>query len=257
MELTNYQNKDGIAYLSIARPEKKNALNFQVVDELKKHLRRAENDESVRAIILKGEGDAFCAGADLEYLAYLQGLNYDDNLKDSQHLAELFNIIYHFTKPVIAQVHGAAMAGGCGLAAVCDYTFATPDTKFGFTEVRIGFVPAIVSIFLIKKCGEGKAREMLLFGETFEGHQAKEYGLVNKLAESDDLGKTVLAFAQKIVKNNSGNSMAETKQLIAEVADTDIKEALDIAAVTNARVRASADCKKGISAFLAKEKISW
>ena len=152
-----YDIANRVATITLNRPEKRNALNAELVRELSEALSRAESDESVRAIILKATGNTFCSGADLEQLKAMQTNSFEENVADSNRLKELFKKIYTLKKIVIAQVEGFALAGGCGLATVCDFTFCTPESKFGYTEARIGFVPAIVMVFLIRKLGEKKA----------------------------------------------------------------------------------------------------
>ncbi len=150
MEYVNYHYKDRIAYITLNRPNKRNALNFEVVTQLKNHFNKAEEDNNVKVVVLKAEGDVFCAGADLEYLQQLQKNTYEENLKDSTNLMELYRTIYSLKKVVIAQVNGHAIAGGAGLVSVCDFAFSVPDANFGYTEVKIGFIPAIVMVFLLR-----------------------------------------------------------------------------------------------------------
>jgi methylglutaconyl-CoA hydratase len=157
MSLVLYSVANQTAYLTLNRPEKRNALSPEIITELKNAFDKAEQDASVKVVVLKANGESFCAGADLNYLQQLQNFSYEENLADSQHLKELFLKIYTLKKVVIAQVQGHALAGGCGLATVCDFTFAVPEAKFGYTEVRIGFIPALVAVFLIRKIGEQKA----------------------------------------------------------------------------------------------------
>jgi len=156
MRLVKYTVEDRVGYISLNRPEKRNALSYEMVTELKQAFNNAEEDESCKVIILQAEGKVFCAGADLAYLQQLQNNTYEENLEDSTHLMELFKQIYTSSKIVIAKVHGHAIAGGCGLATVCDFSFTVPEAKFGYTEVKIGFIPAIVKVFLLRKIGEGK-----------------------------------------------------------------------------------------------------
>ena len=151
MKYVKYSVLDRIAFITLDRAEKRNALSYDLVTELKSAFADAENDDAVKVIVLKANGEAFSAGADLEYLQQLQSFSYEQNFNDSNHLKELFLQIYSLKKVVIAQIQGHAIAGGCGLAAVCDFSFATPESKFGYTEVKIGFIPAIVMVFLIRK----------------------------------------------------------------------------------------------------------
>lgn len=257
MQFVTYQLKNRIAYISLNRPDKRNALNFQVVSELKQAFWNADNDSHCKVIVLKAEGVAFCAGADLEYLQQLQKNTYDENLADSSHLKELFEQIYTLSKVVIAQIQGHAIAGGSGLATVCDFSFAVPEALFGYTEVKIGFIPAIVKVFLLRKIGEGKAKELLLSGNLISAEEAQKMGLINKVVVSEILDNTVFEFAEKLCNENSGQSMQLTKQMIAKVQELPLKDALQYAAEMNATARGSKDCKAGISAFLNKEKLSW
>ncbi len=158
---------------------------------------------------------------------------------------------------VIAQVQGHALAGGCGLATVCDFVYAVPEAKFGYTEVKIGFVPAIVMIFLIRKIGEQKAKQLLLSGELISRDKAVNFGLVNQIVAREDLENTVEEFAGRLIKNNSTQSMELTKQMVAEIQSLSLEKSLDYAAMMNAKARGSEDCKKGIQAFLDKEDLSW
>ncbi len=257
MDLVLYEVKDRIGYITLNRPEKRNALSFELVAGLKETLTNAESDPMVKVIVLRANGDAFCAGADLAYLQQLQHFSFEENLTDSNHLKELFLKIYQSKKVVIAQVQGHALAGGCGLATVCDFVFAVPEAKFGYTEVKIGFIPAIVLVFLIRKIGEQKAKHLLLSGELAQGNDAVGFGLVNFLVSKDQLESKTAEFAQRLIKNNSGHSMAMTKQMIDRVQSQSLDEALSYATKMNAEMRASDDCKKGIASFLNKENLSW
>ncbi len=257
MKLVDYSVKDRIGFITLNRPEKRNALSFELVEELKEAFADAEGDQSVKVIVLKANGEAFCAGADLGSLQRLQNFSKEENLTDSRHLKELFNNIYSLNKVVIAQVQGHALAGGCGLATVCDFIFAVPEAKFGYTEVKIGFIPAIVMIFLIRKIGEQKSKHLLLSGELVSGAGAVNFGLVNKIINKENLDVEVIDFANKLIKNNSGQSMALTKKMISEVQSMKLEDALEYAAEMNAEARTSSDCKKGIQAFLNKENLTW
>lgn len=257
MSLVLYSKKDRIGYITLNRPEKRNALSHELVTELKTALAQAEADDEVKVVVMKANGEAFCAGADLAYLQQLQHFSFEENKADSHHLKELFLQIYQLRKVVIAQVQGHALAGGCGLATVCDFVFAVPEAKFGYTEVRIGFIPAMVLVFLIRKIGEQKARQLLLTGELLNGIAAKEMGLVSTIASKEELEKTVYDFAQKLITSNSGRSMQITKQMIGEVQSMTLQEALNYAATMNAHARATDDCKNGIAAFLEKREWKW
>jgi len=255
--LVQYEVKDRVGYITLNRPEKRNALSYEMVSEIKLAFMNAEADKECKVIVIKGSGEAFCAGADLAYLQKLQTNTFDENLADSRHLMELFQFIYHSKKVVISQINGPALAGGCGLASVCDFSFATPESTFGYTEVKIGFVPAIVMVFLVRKVAEKNAREMLLTGDVFKADKALQYGLINYIIEPEELDDVVFKFAQKLCKQTSMQSVELIKEMLANVQSMDVNEALEYAAQTNAKARATDDCKRGIAAFLNKEKLSW
>lgn len=257
MSLVLYSVADQTAFITLNRPEKRNALSPELVTELKAAFNKAEEDPAVKVVVLKANGESFCAGADLGYLQQLQNFSFEENLADSNHLKELFLKIYTLNKVVIAQVQGHALAGGCGLAAVCDFTFAVPEAKFGYTEVRIGFIPALVSVFLIRKLGEQKARHLLLSGEIIKAEAALTYGLITEVTPATELENRVKEFTQNLIKQNSAQSMQLTKHLINEVQNRTLEEALSFAANQNAKARATEDCKKGIAAFLNKQDIKW
>ena len=256
MQFITYQTTNRVGYITLNRPEKRNALNYQVVAELKEAFIHAEKDENCKIIVLKANGAVFCAGADLEYLQQLQKNTFEENLEDSQHLMQLFQLIYLSSKVVIAQIHGHAIAGGCGLATVCDFSFSLPEAKFGYTEVKIGFIPAIVKVFLIRKIGEGKAKNLLLSGDLISAQTEEEMGLISKVI-SHNVEEYVTQFAERLCAENSAQSMAFTKQMIAKVQDSSLEEGLNFAAEMNAKARNSTDCKAGIGAFLKKEIINW
>ena len=251
------KKEDRIFEITLNRPEKRNALSGELVIELKSAFVAAEADTATKVILLKATGDVFSAGADLDYLKQLQNNSYYENFADSSSLAELFHIIYKNKKVVIAQVEGHAIAGGCGLATVADFTFATPAVNMGYTEVKIGFIPAIVSIFLIRKIGEQKAKDLLLTGRLITSEYAERIGLINEVVEKEEIGDFVQKFAHRLINETSENSLALTKEMIAKVQEISIAEVLHYGAEMNARCRAEESCKRGINAFLNKEKIMW
>lgn len=257
MSLVTYRVQNRVAHITLNRPEKRNALNHNMVTALKEAFDHAAADADAKVIVLSANGEAFCAGADLEYLQQLQKFSFEENVQDSMHLKELFLKIYTHPKVIIAQVQGQAIAGGCGLATVCDFVVAVPMARFGYTEVRIGFIPAIVTVFLLRKLGEAKAKEMLLSGELFSAKQVLQMGLINHVSQPETIEQHVLQLAHKLIETNSAESMKLTKQLIATVPTMPIEAALTYAAEMNAHARSTQDCKKGIAAFLNKEKLSW
>lgn len=257
MEYIQYHLDDRVGYITMNRPEKRNALNYEVVRQLQQAFEVAENDDACKVIVLRGRGEVFCAGADLQYLQGLSANTFSDNLLDSTHLMQLFRQIYTLKKVVIGQVHGHAIAGGCGLAAICDITFAVPEARFGYTEVKVGFVPAIVSVFLLRKIGEACAKQLLLTGDLISAAKARELGLINFVVEADELEAAVNDFAQRLCRENSGQSMELTKEILYRVQELPLQESLRYAAEMNAHARGTSDYRRGISAFLNKEKIVW
>jgi methylglutaconyl-CoA hydratase len=255
--MVSYNCRERIGLVTLNRPEKRNALNPEMVRGIKNAFGQALSDRDCKVIVLQAEGEAFCAGADLQYIQSLQSNTFEENLEDSNNLKELFQLIYHSPKATISSVQGHALAGGCGLATVCDFSFSVPEAKFGYTEVRIGFIPAIVKVFLLRKIGEGKAKQLLLTGDIIQAQKALELGLINGLVPAEKLKQHVWEFAAKLCREASGQSVALTKEMIHAVQSMDIEAALDYAARKNAEARASDDCKKGIAAFLSKEKLSW
>lgn len=256
-ELVKYNIVNRVAYITINRPEKRNAFNPELVEALTDMFLKAGHDHEAKIIVLKANGTVFSAGADLGYLQSLESNSEQDNLEDTIALKELFYTIYTLPKLVIAQVEGHAIAGGCGLASVCDIIFSVPEAKFGYTEANIGFVPALVTCFLTRKIGEGRAKELLLTGILIDADKASFYGLINFISESSQINSEVSAYAEKLVTSVSGQSVALTKQLIHNSLNSSLEDSLDEAVKLNVRTRASADFKKGVSGFLEKGKLEW
>jgi methylglutaconyl-CoA hydratase len=253
-----YQIEQRIAYITLNRPEKRNALSPDLIESLTQTFLQAEQDSRVKVVVLKANGDVFCAGADLEYIQKMQHFSLEENLQDSNQLMALFQCIYKLKKVVIAQVHGHAIAGGCGLVTVCDFAFATDTANFGYSEVKIGFVPAMVLNFLVKKIGEAKTKEMLLTGQFISAEEAERWGLINKYFDNEQrLHEAVFQFAQKLCTNNSAASMQMIKELMADYQGKSLDENIEKASRMNAQARATDDCKKGIHAFLTKQKLEW
>ncbi len=257
MELIDYQVEQRVAHIILNRPHKRNAFNAQLVTELKTALEAAEADESVKVILLRANGKVFSAGADLGYLQEMMNYTEAQNIADSSALAQLFRYIYEHPKITVAQIEGHAIAGGCGLATVCDFSFIVPEAMMGYSEVKIGFIPAIVMVFLLRKIGEGAAKDLLLTGKLLNGIKAAEYGLVTKVVEAELIEETVSNFIQKLCVECSGDALALTKKMIAQVQSLSLEDGLEYAAAMNAKARNTKDCKAGINAFLNKEKIQW
>ena len=243
--------------LTLNRPDKRNALSAGLVGELKEALAEAAADDGVRVVVLTGAGKAFSAGADLAALEALQTASAEANLADSQHLAEVFAAIYRHPKPVVAKVNGHAIAGGCGLAAVCDLALVSTRAKLGFTETRIGFVPAIVSVFVLRKLGEAAARDLMLRGHLISAEEAAAVGLVTRAVAPDALDAEVDAVARELATETSATAVALTKGLLADVPGMGLDEALGHAVQLNALARGTDDCRAGIAAFLGKTDPPW
>jgi methylglutaconyl-CoA hydratase len=253
----DYRVHDRVAYITLNRPEKRNAFNAVLVKELAQSFAAAEKAGEVRVIVLRANGNAFCAGADLEYIQELSRFTFEENLEDSQSLMRLFTQMYKLKKPIIAQVQGPALAGGCGLATVCDIIVASENAVFGYPEARIGFVAALVMIFLVRRMGEGRARELLLTARTLSAHEAQTFGLINEVTAHENLDEKVQEYCTQLSREVSGSSIAITKEILAKVHGMELQNALDFAARMNAATRMTNDCKRGITAFLNKEKIEW
>lgn len=249
--MIKYFQVNGIGILTLNRPEKRNSLHPDLVKAMKAKLSEIKKDKNLAALIITGEGKSFCAGADLAYLNQLTEFTVIDNEKDSESLAELFLMIYNFPVPTIAAVNGAAIAGGCGLASVCDFIIADKEqAKFGYSEVKIGFIPAIVSIFLIKKLGEGKTKQLMLSGKILNAESAKDIGLANYIAENSlDEAKELAAKLSK----NSIQSMKMTKQMIHSISNFNVEEAVNHCVCLNTLSRSTEDFKNGLLNFLSKK----
>jgi methylglutaconyl-CoA hydratase len=249
-----YEAEPPITVLTLNRPEKRNALNPQLISELSEAFAIAGADNQCRVVLLQAEGKAFCAGMDLESLQTISSQSAEKNLEDSRQLAQLFRRIHTLPKPVIAVVAGAAVAGGCGLATVCDYTLATPEAKFGYTEVRIGFVAAIVGVFLTRQIGEKRARELLLSGRLIESAEALRLGLISEVIPAAQIPTRARHIAAELAAN-SPQGLATTKALLAgrEALDAELEHACRV----NAEARLSEDCREGVRAFLEKRPPRW
>ncbi len=246
---------EGVATITLNRPDKRNAISFQLVDELLAAMDQVEKS-SAQVVILTGAGKAFCAGMDLEELKSLLGKTHDENVKDSSRMAHLFRRLYDFPRPTIAAVNGAAIAGGTGLATMCDFTLAVPEAKFGYTEVRIGFVPAIVSSILVWQVGHKIARDLLLTGRVFDAAEAHRYGLVNEVVSPNRLMERARELAQQLLEN-SPSSVQATKKLINGFIAGQLNQQIAEAIEDNARIRTTADFREGIASFLEKRKPRW
>jgi len=245
----------GIAILTLNRPDKRNAISYQLIEDLLAALGEVAQSPAF-VLILTGAGQAFSSGMDLDNLRTLIGRTPEQNLEDSRTMVGLFRALYEFPKPTIAAVNGAAIAGGAGLALLCDFTLAVPEAKFGYTEVRIGFVPAIVSMFLIRQVGEKIARDLLLSGRLFDAEEARRLGLVKEIVPSGKLLDRARELASQLLEN-SPTSLCATKRLLTEAARAELDSQIEAAIRHNAAIRATADFREGITSFLEKRKPKW
>jgi len=248
--------EDGaVRTVTLNRPERRNAMTPEMQTELIAAMEEAAVS-NCRVVVLRGAGDAFCSGLDLAALQGMEHKNAAEYRNDTERIARLFRTLYELPKPTIAAVYGAAIAGGTGLATICDFTLAVTAAKFGYTEARIGFVPAIVSAFLALQIGDKRARDLLLTGRLFDAAEAHRLGLVNEVIAPDELDKRVRTLAQTLAEN-SPESLAGTKRLMAAQNKAWLDVAIAEAMVANARARETADFREGIAAFLEKRKPIW
>jgi methylglutaconyl-CoA hydratase len=245
----------GIATITLNRAEKRNAISFELIDDLLGALKEVETSDAI-VLILTGAGKAFSSGMDLENLKALMGRSPEQNLQDSETMVRLFRSLYEFPKVTIAAVNGAAIAGGTGLALLCDFTLAVPEAKFGYTEVRIGFVPAIVSTFLLRQVGEKHARDLLLTGRIIGAEEALRLGLINEILAPENLMMRARELAGALMENSPA-SLRATKQLLSDHARAELDVQIEAAVRENAAIRTTADFREGILAFLEKRKPLW
>jgi methylglutaconyl-CoA hydratase len=245
----------GVVTLTLNRPEKRNAISDQLMDELLRAFEEVASSPA-QVLILTGQGKAFCSGMDLENLQALIGRSAEQSLQDSELVARVFRSLYEFPRVTIAAVNGAAIAGGTGLALLCDFTLAVPEAKFGYTEVRIGFVPAIVSTFLLRQLGEKQARDLLLTGRLIDAEEAHHLGLVKEIVPAEKLMGRARELAAQLMQN-SPTSLLLTKRLLTEHARADLDRQIGAALRDNAAIRSTEDFREGITSFLEKRKPRW
>lgn len=256
MPLILASDRGAVRVLTLHRPEVRNALNEELRLELAAKLEQAAAAPGVRALVLTGSGSAFCAGLDLAELASMRERNTEQHREEARALSELFLRIYRLPKPVVAAVNGPAVAGGAGLVSVCDLVIAGERARIGYTEVRIGFVAALVSVFLVRQIGERSARELLLGGELIGAAEALALGLVNEVVPDERLLERALERAEALTAN-APTALALTKTLLAEVSGGELERALAAAAEINAAARSSADLHEGVQAFLDGRAPRW
>jgi len=247
-----YTSSDFLARITLNRPDKRNALNDELIAALKEALRRAHDDEQVKAVVISGAGSDFCSGADLAALQKISTASVAENLEDARSLMEVFTLIRSLRPPVIAAVKGRALAGGCGLASACDIVLAARSSRFGYPEVKIGFVPAMVMAILRRNVSEKRAFELLTLGAEIGSEEAYRMGLVNHLMDDEAFDDEVDAFVQQFMKTSS-SAVALTKRLLYQTDAMSFENALHCGVDTNVTARLSEDCKKAIAQFLNKD----
>jgi methylglutaconyl-CoA hydratase len=253
MGVLNISREEAVLVIELNRPEKRNSLNDELIAALKDALRAADNDESLRAIVIRGAGKDFCSGADLAAIQKIANVSYEENLEDARQLAELFELIRKVRVPVIAAVHGRALAGGCGLATACDLVISTRSARFGYPEVKIGFVPAMVAGILRRNLGEKRSFELLTQGFEFSAEEANAIGLVNGLFDDEGFEIAAIKYAARYA-TVSRSAVAMTKRLLYDIDADDMSTAIAKGVETNAKARMTDDCKAGIARFLDKTK---
>jgi methylglutaconyl-CoA hydratase len=248
-------SKNGVKTITMNRPEKRNALSPLLIEELTQALNEAAACDC-GVVILTGAGPAFCSGLDMEHLETITANTPEAHRRDSENLALVLRTLYDFPKPIIAAVNGPAIAGGMALATIPDFTLAVPEAKFGYTEVRLGFVPAIVATFLIRQVGERRTRELLLSGKILKAHEAMQLGLVTQIVEQSDLLASAHALAQTLLLN-SPQAMHAVKCLLSKHAKRRLDEEIEDAIKVNASQRSAEDFKEGVLAFKQRRRADW
>ena len=246
----------GVEYLTLNRPDARNAFNDGVITELTWWADSVAADRGVRAVVLAGAGPTFCAGADLEWMQRMAGFSLQENLDDASDLARMFLTLDRLPVPLIGRIQGAALGGGAGLTAICDIVVAADDAVFGFTEVRLGLIPAVIAPFVLGKIGRSAARELFLTGARFSAQRAKSLGLVHAVVAEPDLDSAVAGYVADVLAGAPG-AIGAAKRLIAECAKRSPTEAATLCSEAIAQRRASPEGQEGIRAFLEKRKPTW
>ncbi len=245
-----------MAHVALARPEVRNAFDAALIAELTRTFETLEADPSVRVVVLSGEGKTFCGGADVNWMRESLGLSHAENVEDARRLSRMLRAIDRLPKVVIGRIHGAALGGGAGLTAVCDIAIAERGTQFGFTETRLGILPAVISPFVLAKIGRSHARALALTAERFDAQRAYEIGLVHRVAAADELDAAVAdSVAQALAASPA--AVAATKALLHDVAQTLYDDTVDLTARAIAAARVSDEGQEGLRAFLERRPPSW
>lgn len=255
-EILRLSRENGIAFVTLARPDVRNAFNADLISQMRVTFDQLAEDASVRAVLLAGDGPIFCGGADVSWMRAALGLSYDENVADAEAMSDMFRAIDRCPKPVIARVHGAALGGGAGLLAVCDIAVASEETLFGFTEVKLGIIPAVISPFVLAKIGASHARALFLTGERFDATRAREIGLVHAVVPFADLDAAVGNILAE-VRTAGPNAVSAIKALVAEIRAASYDASRDVTAAAIARQRTSEEGQEGLRAFLERRRASF
>ena len=250
------ETRDGVTSVTLNRPQVHNAFDAQLIQELTDEANRLSKDNHTRVVVLRSEGKSFCAGADLNWMKSMADYSIEENIADSQILAGVFEAWDNLPKPVVGRIQGAALGGGTGLTAVCDIAVAAEPAVFGFTEVRLGLLPAVISPFVLAKIGVGAARELFLTGERFSAQIALKIGLVNRVVAPDALDSAVDACVEKLLKGGPA-AHGRIKQLLRDLAESNPGEVRKTTTRAIAEARASSEGVEGMEAFLSRRKPSW
>lgn len=250
------RREGAVEYVSLNRPDVRNAFNEELIAELTNWASTVHSDPDVRAVVLSGAGKSFCAGADIAWMAKTVEFSEDENMRDAAAASRMFVALNTLPVPLIGRVHGAALGGGVGLAAVCDIAVAEHETQFGFTEVKLGILPAVISPFVLEKIGRSAARELFLTGSRFSARRAQEIGLVHAVVSRTELDATVHKYVEECLTGGR-EAIAAAKALIAQVWDQPFEDAVPLTAAALARRRVSPEGQEGLRAFLEKRKPGW
>ncbi|MGR4065925.1 MAG: enoyl-CoA hydratase-related protein [Vulcanimicrobiaceae bacterium] len=256
MAAVNLSVERSVARVTLARPEVRNAFNAEVIGELREIFEQLAKHETVRAIVLAGEGNVFCGGADVNWMRDSLALSFDQNVGDAERMSSMFRAIDRCQHPVVARIQGAALGGGAGLAAVCDVAVASDDAVFGFTETKLGIIPAVISPFVLAKIGRSQARAYFLTGERFDAERAREIGLVHRVVPIAQLDVEVDSVVAELLAS-APTAVAAAKQLVVDVSDADYDATLSLTSNAIARQRVSPEGQEGLRAFLERRKANF
>ncbi|MDQ6827063.1 MAG: enoyl-CoA hydratase-related protein [Candidatus Eremiobacteraeota bacterium] len=254
--MVEVQTNGSVASIRLARPEVRNAFNSQLIADLTDSFRSLSEASDVRVVVLSGEGKAFCGGADINWMRASLDLSEEDNVADARRMSDMFRVIDRCGKPVVGKIHGAALGGGAGLVAVCDVAIAAADTVFGFTETKLGILPAVISPFVLAKIGVSQARALFLTGERFSAKRAQAIGLIHQTVAAAELDHAVETVCNEL-RSAAPSAVAAAKETIVKVSEVSYAQTRDLTAQIIARQRTTPEGQEGLRAFLERRKASW